>query len=119
MTRSDAPELDVSDVEAVAEALWLDRHPDIPWTDAPVMEREDYRGHARAALTTAIGLGWGKNSELRDAIRHDLSYAHGVMAAFASDDPLHKEQMIKVASRRIDEALRARRSLTPPPEPKP
>lgn len=37
-------------VERVALALWLDEFPDCIWESCPERTREDYRGHARAAI---------------------------------------------------------------------
>ena len=42
------------DVEAVARALWLDRHPDTqPWPTE--LDRMNYMGHARAAIAADPG----------------------------------------------------------------
>jgi hypothetical protein len=37
-------------VERVAKALLADKHPDLPWEDASELCRNDYLGHARAAI---------------------------------------------------------------------
>lgn len=37
-------------IEAVARALWADRHPDRPFGSLRECGREDYMGHARAVL---------------------------------------------------------------------
>ena len=42
-------------VEKAAEALWLDRYPDRPWSTARDNERLTFLGHARAVIE-ALGL---------------------------------------------------------------
>lgn len=58
-------------VEELAEALWLDRFPDDPWNGVSAFDKEDYRGHIRAALhrLEALGLVIVEKERLSDCER--------------------------------------------------
>jgi len=41
-------------IEAMAEAAWLDANPHMPWETLPCGYRENWRGHAQAALDAML-----------------------------------------------------------------
>ena len=85
-----------SKLEDVAMALFADRYPETAWDSIEEMEREDYRGHARAALTA-----------MRGPTDEMIKSSHGAYPKLSTQEKYRQDDAILIAQfdAMIDTAL--------------
>ena len=82
-----------SKLEDVARALFADRYPETAWDSIEEMEREDYRGHARAALMAMKG----PTEEMIQAGAKDCGAADGKFDSSSQRAEFAFDAMIDIA----------------------